>query len=61
MRRSGGGHRRLPRVVCPRRLSAAVQLLALRRLLERQHAELMGEVRSAKEEAALVRLADAVK
>jgi hypothetical protein len=36
--------RRRPSVVRPRRPSTAVVLLELRGLLERQHAELMGEV-----------------
>jgi hypothetical protein len=36
--------RRRPRVVCSRRSSTTVQLIELRGLLERQHAELMGEV-----------------
>jgi hypothetical protein len=36
--------RRRPRVVRPRRSSTAVLLFELRGLLERQHAELMGEV-----------------
>lgn len=38
------GRRRRPRVIRSRRSSTAVQLLELRGLLERQHAELMGEV-----------------